>query len=299
MKKNDKNSRNKLNVDDAAPKKKAAKIWWILLIVAIGCAIVGASYLCWNLYNQYTSGREYDNFKPTNPAASDTTQPPTQPPAGSIQGDTSDAALDNIPPATIIDANGNINFDELSKVNPDLYAWIVVPNTMIDYPVAQSSNGDNDYYLTHNMYGDYAFAGCIYTEQGNSKDFSDPNTVLYGHNMLNGSMFRQLHNFRDEQFFNENEYIYVYLKGHKLTYEIFSAYEYDSRNLLNSFNFFDKEVFKKYLDYAKNPTNAMMENTRNISVTENDKIITLSTCLGDFDTSRYLVQGVLVKNEPI
>ena len=83
-----------------------------------------------------------------------------------------------------------------------------------------------------------------------------------------------------------------------LTYEIFSAYEYDDRHLLYSFDFSDKKVFREYLDYAQNPTSSMMYNTRSLNVTTDDKIITLSTCLGDIETSRYLVQGVLIKDEP-
>lgn len=275
-------------------KKKAGnnvkKVWWVILVVAILGAIIGAGYLCWDLYSQYTAGNEYKNFKPTNPPAETATQPSTY-------GDTSDAPLDNIAPTDVTEENGDINFTRLKEINPDLYAWIRVPNTMIDYPIAQSADSDS-YYLDHNMYGDWAFAGCIYSEKSNKKDFSDPNTVLYGHNMLNGSMFRQLNNFRDEDFFTNNPYIYVYTSTHTLTYEIFSAYEYDNRHLINSFDFSNKEVFKEYLDYAKKPTHSMMTNTRETSVTEDDKIITLSTCLGDIDTSRYLVQGVLIKDEP-
>lgn len=269
-------------------KKSRKKIWIIILFLAIAAAIAGMSFICWNLYMEYTAGQEY--IIPTEQA----TEPATY-------GDTSDAPLDNVAPTGVIDDdyNGEINFKKLQEINPELYAWIRIPNTMIDYPIAQSST-DDSFYLEHNMYGEWAFAGCIYTEKCNSKDFSDPNTVLYGHNMLNGSMFRHLHNFRDEQFFADNRYIYIYTPTHTLTYEIFSAYEYDDRHIMNSFDFTDKEVFAEYLEYAKNPVNAMMANTRrDVNVTADDKIITLSTCLGDIDTSRYLVQGVLISDEPV
>ena len=87
-----------------------------------------------------------------------------------------------------------VKFGELQSVNPDVYAWITVPGTEIDYPILQHPS-DNSYYLMHNIDGSYGYPGCIYTENLNSKDFTDNNTVIYGHNMKNGSMFAQLHKF--------------------------------------------------------------------------------------------------------
>ena len=106
-----------------------------------------------------------------------------------------------------------INFDELSKLNPDLYAWIRIPNTAVDYPVAQSSNSDDNFYLHHNYLGNYEFAGTIYSQRHNSKDFVERVTVLYGHNMLNGSMFADLHKFSDEEFFEENVLNKIHSEG--------------------------------------------------------------------------------------
>ena len=131
----------------------------------------------------------------------------------------------------------------------------------------------------------------------NSKDFSDPNTVLYGHNMLNGSMFRDLHKFRkDEKFWNENKYIYVYTPGHILTYEICAAYRYDNRHILNSFDFSDTAVFEEYLQTVRDPK-SLIRRTRQIELNKNSKILTLSTCISN-PAYRYLVQGVLIKDEP-
>lgn len=267
-------------------------LWKVVFTIAIILMICALGYVCWFLYNIYTSGTEYDNLQSvTSTENQDSTETYTY-------GDTPDAPLDNIAPSEVYDTiNGGINFTELWEINTELYAWIKIPNTMIDYPVAQYQGSDDSYYLSHNMYKESAFAGCIYTEKQNSKNFDDPNTVLYGHNMQNGSMFRALHNFRDETFFNENQYIYIYLPDRTLTYQIFSAYEYDNRHILNSFDFNDKEVFQEYLDYAQNPVSSMMYNKRDLNVTADDRIITLSTCLGNISTSRYLVQGVLINEE--
>lgn len=190
-----------------------------------------------------------------------------------------------------------INFDELEKQNSDIYGWITVPNTKIDYPILQSYAEDDLFYVDHNVNKKKAAAGAIFTQKLNQKDFSDPNTVIYGHNMRNGSMFRHLHKFKKKDFFEENEYFYIYIRGHKLTYRIFSAYEYDDRHILNSFNFFDKDVYASYLEYAQNP-NSIYKNTREVNITTDDRIVTLSTCLANNKPhNRYLVQGVLIKDE--
>ena len=273
--------------------------WKALFAIAIVLVIVGLAYICWFMFQMYTSGSEYENLRSSVITGTDIDAGDSFLTEGTTYGDTPDAPLDNVVPEEVRDTvNGGINFTELWEINTDLYAWIHIPDTMIDYPIAQYPGDDDTYYLSHNMFKESAFAGCIYTEKANSKDFSDPNTVLYGHNMQNGSMFRALHSFRDKSFFDANPYIYVYLPDRTLTYHIFVAYEYDSRHLLNSFDFTDKTVFQEYLDYAQNPTSSMMYNTRDLNVTADDKIITLSTCLGNVDSSRYLVQGVLIKDEP-
>lgn len=190
-----------------------------------------------------------------------------------------------------------INFEELTAINPDLYAWIKVPGTVIDYPVAQSSNEDDNYYLHHNYMGNYEFAGTIYSQRHNTKYFLERMTVLYGHNMLDGSMFAELHKFSDPEFFKENDIIYIYIPGHVLTYRIFAAYDYDDRHLMNSFRFYDDEVFSQYINDCLNPhsTNAIVR--EGVELNLKSKLITLSTC-HDYNSSlRFLVQGVLVDDQ--
>lgn len=80
-----------------------------------------------------------------------------------------------------------VDFKKLIKINSDIYAWIYVPGTRIDYPVAQNQE-DDTHYLKYNFKNEPEFAGCIYTEKANKKDFTDPNTIFYGHNMRNGSI---------------------------------------------------------------------------------------------------------------
>lgn len=190
-----------------------------------------------------------------------------------------------------------INFEELQNINSDLYAWIKIPGTVIDYPVAQSSNEDDNYYLHHNYMGNYEFAGTIYSQRHNTKYFVERVTVLYGHNMLDGSMFASLHDFSDPEFFEENDTLYIYIPGHILTYKIFAAYDYDDRHIMNSFKFYDDEVYEQYLKDCLNPhaTNAMVREGVELSI--EDRIITLSTCHDYNSSMRFLVQGVLVDDQ--
>ena len=188
-----------------------------------------------------------------------------------------------------------IDFNELQKKNEDIYAWITIENTQVDYPIVQAYEEDDGFYLNHNINKQYDINGSIYTERANSLDFSDSNTVIYGHNMLDGSMFQNLHKFRDKKFFDENKYIYIYTKGHILKYEIFAAYKSDNRHILNSYDFTKDGVFKEYLKKAQNPP-SLEVNRRDLNLSENDKIITLSTCIGNETQYRYLVQGVLIND---
>lgn len=196
-------------------------------------------------------------------------------------------------------ADNPIDFSSLEEINTDIYAWINIPGTDVDYPIVQAGKGYDDFfYLSHNIEKNYEFAGSIYSEKQNARDFSDPVTVLYGHNMKNGTMFASLHKFSDASFFNKHEYMYVYLRGRKLTYKIYAAYEYDDRHILNSFDFDNPEIVQSYFDSTLQPA-TMNCNVRNgISLSETDRILTLSTCTDDNKNARFLVQGVLYKDEP-
>ncbi len=191
-----------------------------------------------------------------------------------------------------------VEFSELQKVNSEIYAWIYVPNTRVNYPIAQSKV-DDTFYLHRDYKKNYLFAGTIYTELCNALDFSDPVTLVYGHNMYKseGTMFTTLHYFEDESFFDDNEYFYIYLPKHILTYRIVSAYKYDNRHIMNSFDFLDEKVRSDYFDYVTNP-NSILKNVRQgAELGINDKLVVLSTCISGDKSSRFLVNGVLIKDE--
>lgn len=189
-----------------------------------------------------------------------------------------------------------IDFASLQAQNPDVYAWIRVPGTDVDYPVLQSPD-DNSYYLDHDINKAEAAAGAIFTENYNTKTFEDPNTVIYGHDMKNGSMFQSLHRYMDRSFFDANRDVTIYMPDKILHYRIFAAYLYDNRHLLMSFDFWNKEEYQQYLNniFSMRDMNSFVDTS--MEVTNEDKIITLSTCYAGISSQRYLVQAVLVSIE--
>ena len=210
-----------------------------------------------------------------------------------------DESQSDVPEPTelpVILPDNPIDFLYYWNYNPDVYAWIEVPGTPIDYPILQSSKS-SDYYHRRNWLGESNAAGCIYTQYYNRKDMTDPNTVIYGHYMWNGTFFGSLHNFRDRKFFDENRYIYIYIPGHALKYEIFAAYEYDNRHILGAYNFANKDTFLEYLNSCLNPQTLSRNVLEGVEFKKDDRIVTLSTCLANGDSSkRYLVQGVLIED---
>ena len=189
-----------------------------------------------------------------------------------------------------------VDFKALKERNPDVYAWITVPGTQIDYPILQSAD-DNSYYLTHTIDGEEKAEGAIFTENYNHTDMEDVNTVIYGHDMKNGTMFQNLLNYQDRAFFDENREVVIYTPDAIRHYDIFAAYLYDDRHLLQSFNFNNRDIYRQYLDsiFSIRDMNACIDTS--VKVDTDDKIITLSTCYSSQPDKRYLVQAVLVTIE--
>lgn len=185
-----------------------------------------------------------------------------------------------------------IDFTSLWEINKDVYAWLSVPGTIIDYPVLQHES-DDSYYLNYTIDGIEGYPGSIYTEKINAKDFSDNNTVIYGHNMRNGTMFTDLHKFRDSEFFAANDTVYIYTPEKQFTYKIFAAYLYDDRHLMNSFDFSNQTVFADYLKKIQSQNFPEANFREEITVTDTDKIITLITCIREQPEKRVYVQAVL------
>jgi len=261
-----KNTNN--NEDD---DRKRGKI--VLIIFAVILIIAGSVCLGYYLFEQY-SARLNENDNTT---------------VATTQEVSSEVKL----------AKNPIDFKKLRKQNTDIYAWLKVPGTKVDYPVVQHSS-DDYFYLRHSAYDkSWKSSGAVYIELGNTKTFNDAVTMIYGHNGYGDTMFTTLHRFEDSEFFNKHSKFYIYMPHRKLTYRIISAFKYDDRHILNSFDFRDVDVFTDFLTMLQNPetNNKNVRKSLDKELTINDNIVILSTCFTNQRSNRYLVCGVLIKDE--
>ena len=192
----------------------------------------------------------------------------------------------------------NLNWKKLKGVNQDIYAWIYIPGTGVDYPVLQHPS-DDSYYLNYNMNGTRGYPGCIYTEKANSKEFTDFDTVVYGHNMRNDTMFASLHNYEDQTFFNNFPYIYVYTKEKVLVYEIFAAYKTDDAHILHTNDFSTNEGRVSYLESIVKKSKNSPEVKDKIQLSVDSHLLTLSTCVSKEADKRFVVQAILLNEEQL
>lgn len=187
----------------------------------------------------------------------------------------------------------NLDFEDLqSNTNEDIYAWIYVPGTNIDDPVVQHPT-DDAHYLNYNLDGSYGYPGGVFTESCNNKDFTDRMTVIYGHNMKNAEGFGTLHNFEEEEVFQENRYIFIYLPDDIKVYEIFAAYVGSSNHIIYGHNW-DDESWVQYLSDTLLLTGENDHALASYDFKADDLVLTLSTCVRNAPNRRYLVQGVLL-----
>ena len=280
---------------DIQSAKERSTVAKLLIIGAVICALVGL--FAWN--SSRRAGNYSDLQNKAESVFTGSTAAVTASEEKSGAGVTEKAAAAETAATAVTAASVAeeipIDFKKIREDCPDVYAWICIPDTQINYPICQSPEGvDQDFYLNHRADGTEEFAGSIYSQNYNSRDFSDPNTVLYGHDMSNGSMFQNLHFYENKDFFDENREVTVYLPDKVLHYRVFAAYNTSDEHILLKFDCFkDPKVFKKYLKDILAGT-YMYSGTidDDIELTEKSRLLTLSTC-NAYDNQRFVVQCVL------
>ena len=181
------------------------------------------------------------------------------------------------------------DMERLSEINDDLVAWITCPDTVIDYPIAHGE--DNDFYLTHLADGKKNANGCLFIDCNNAGDFSDSNTIIYGHNMHSGKMFAVLMNYREQDFYDKHCYMYLTYGDDTYRLELFSAYVTTSSSDAYKMRFSNKAEYGQWLKEVADKSDFKAD----ITLSTNDRMVTLSTCAYDYANARYVVHGRLVK----
>lgn len=211
----------------------------------------------------------------------------------------SDTEIDNLEERGIEVPEKNLDWDYLASVNPDIYAWIYVPGTEVDYAVLQHPD-DMSYYLDHVTDGSKNKLGAIYTQFLNKKDFTDPNTVIYGHNWSKTTqMFTTLHRYEERSFFEENRYFYIYMPDKVLVYDIFAVYKGTNDHILFRYDFSVESSYAQYLEDIFDVRDMGAFYRDGVKPTTEDHLVTLSTCIRGAKQNRFLVQGVLVNPEAL
>ena len=194
-----------------------------------------------------------------------------------------------------------VDFAALQAEFPEAVAWIRVPSAdggkpVIDFKVMQSGEDTpEDFYLNHNEQGADSDHGAIYIQKYNFADFTDPNTIVYGHNIKGGKMFGVIHKFKDKEYFNEHEYLYVYTPGHVLTYRIYALFDYGERHLLWAYDFTTDEGRQKFINKTLKPGTYNRLVREGVTPTPANRLITLSTCQNT-GNGRLLLVAMLVED---
>ena len=185
-----------------------------------------------------------------------------------------------------------INLDELWEQNTDVLGWISIPETVLSYPLLRGV--DNDYYLKHSWRKDSSIVGAVFMDYRSNEDFTDFNTIIYGHRMRDGSMFASLKDYQSQEHWRTHPSIYIASFDGVYRYDIFAAYEASVTGSIYDFQERDEEGRKEFIDTCMR----LSAIETDIDPTVDDHLLTLSTCTGRGYSTRWVVQAVLAEFYP-
>lgn len=204
-----------------------------------------------------------------------------------VNNDSEKPSADRIPEDTKEELIEQVR--QLSAEHKDSVAWLYIPDTNIDYPIMQS--GDNDYYAHRATDGSYLYAGSLFMDYRCSSDFSDFNSVIYGHNMGNGTMFADIPNYENEEYFMEHSYGWLTTDDNVRLIDFFAV----ARTVDTSGLYLADRTFEKWDSQLRNCASIYKE----IEVTESDHLLMLSTCTGAEGSSRTILVGKIIEESDI
>lgn len=183
-----------------------------------------------------------------------------------------------------------LSFDELKEINSEVFGWITVDGTNIDYPLMQSTN--NSKYVNTDVNGDFSLSGSIFLDFRNKKDFSDMNNIIYGHHMQKNAMFGELELFDKKEYFENHKYGKIYFdnKWHSIEFFAFLHVDaYDSM-IYNTSLEWGKD-YSNYLSYIKENARYYRETPMNFK----EHFVTLSTCTSSSTNGRHIIVGKILE----
>ena len=270
--------------------RKSSQIRSLLQGLFLGCCICLLVFSIWNLatiFIEYSSGeKEYKDLQQyvlSEPVAPDQNASSDNAPDQNASSDNaSDHAAEEETTEAASSKEARIDFASLKEINGDFVGWIEIPGTEVSYPVVHTS--DNAYYLTHTFRRQENKSIC--EEASNAGDFSDLHTIIYGHNMKDGSMFAGLKNYRKKDYYEAHPYIYLDQGDGTHCYQIFSCHEADATDITYTIGYRSDDIYAAFLDGL---TASSLYDT-GVSVGTDEPVITLSTCTSN-GAKRFVVHA--------
>ena len=263
------------------------KILWSVCLLLLLCVFVYSGYQLVRYWTENTqSTRTYQDLTryieiPQDQTATDTAAPSDADPAAPSESGDSDT--DILWP--------QVDFAALKQINPDIVGWLYCEGTEINYPVVQGE--DNSYYLKHLFDGTANPNGCLFLDCSIAGDFSDPHSIIYGHNMKNGYMFAGLEQYEEQTYYEAHPQMLLLTPEQNYTITLFSGYTASSSADAWTLHFADQTAWSDWLQHAIDQS--VFQSAYQPS--ETDRVLTLSTCSYDFDEARFVLLGALQASE--
>lgn len=258
--------------------KHGKSIMWGLVALLCVCVVLYALCSIFMQYQEYkAAGDEYDELAELAHKNGDDAAPA----ASELEADAAAEGGDAPPYESPID------FDALHEINPAIVGWIVIEGTNIDYPIVQGE--DNSHYLNFTYTGAANSSGAIFMDYRNAANFTDQNTIIYGHKMNNATMFHDLSEYKSQNFFEAHPAFIIYTPDSEYRCEVFAAYVTSPVSETYVLDFDGAASFVQYMNIAIGrsliQTGTILYST--------DRIVTLSTCDYSYDNARMVVHAVL------
>ena len=180
-----------------------------------------------------------------------------------------------------------VDFEVLWETNEDVVGWIYCEDTPINLPIVQAE--DNDYYLRRLIDGTWNSSGTLFADYRNAADFSDSNTIIYGHNMKNKGMFGTLSNYKEQSYYDDHPLMWLLTPDGNYKVELIAGYVTSPTSENYSFGQTEEEVFALAEQSIEKSTF-----TSDFQVLQGDRFVTLSTCSYEYDNARYVLIGRLI-----
>ncbi len=274
-------------------RSRAADVVTVIIMIVALCVLAVAGYMLYGYYKEYKKGSdEYAALSDSYEDESEDLEDLENRIELAYSWDTGSREMKTVEFdgdwITVPVMKNPIDFEELKEINPDIVAWLKVRAIDMSYPVVQGE--DNDYYLHHTFENEEVFSGCLFVNCDNKDDFTDQNTIIYGHNMKDGSMFATLKKFQDEETFDKSKYFWIFTEDLIFQYRIFSArvVSWEGDTYRTTFS------EKKFSELIEASIEDSVVDNAGVKVDTDDKIVTLSTCTGD-DETRFVVVGKLTQ----